>query len=262
MKLKALLIAALACLGSHVGAQTIAVNGVDDNGSGGVYDINGQNYWWLCIEPGTPQTGGAFLAQSAMFAEGWDQQNQERLNFFQSNPSLYSTVIPRQVAVMSYVLDTYLPWNTLAGASGRFAEQSSSSANYGNNDPFYNALFVVQNFLAETYGKTVLEDFTDLSSYVNYFAADMTAAGMARSSLFQLILDDVENLDQLDPTFFDTYQAQHGYSIVNTLYNQADPNNWQDALIIASFAPVPEPGGALLLGCGGLAWALRRRRRA
>jgi hypothetical protein len=38
------------CHGSFSSAATISVTGVDDNGSGGVYNIDGQNYWWMCVE--------------------------------------------------------------------------------------------------------------------------------------------------------------------------------------------------------------------
>jgi hypothetical protein len=60
---------------------------------------------------------------------------------YQSDPDhLYTTAIPTQVAVMEYVLDTYLPWDTLAGPSGRFIEQNGDSANYANNETFYNVV--------------------------------------------------------------------------------------------------------------------------
>lgn len=249
-----------AALASPVWADPLSITGVDDNGSAGVYEIGGQNYWWLCIEPVTP--GNVLPAQTISVdaisvLEGWDQQNQERLDFYTLNAGYYTTAIPRQVAVMQYVLDTYLPWNTLAGASGRFAEQDSNASNYADDDAFYNPLFAVQNFLSETYGKAVKEDFTDMSDYVDYYLADLSPAGVARSGIFQDILTDVEGRSA---AFFDTYTAQHGYLIANTLFPEADSNNYQDSLIIFSFAPVPEPGGALLIACWGFVMMLRRRR--
>lgn len=147
----------------------------------------------------------------------------------------------------------------LAGASGRFAEQDSNSANFANDDAFYNPYFAVQNFLGEFYGKAVKEDFTDMSDFLDYYAGDPSAAGIARSGIFQSILSDVELKDAA--SFFDTYTATHGYYIANTLFPEADPDNYQDALIIASFAPVPEPGSALLIASCGVAWMVRRRRR-
>lgn len=263
MRLKSAILAALLAFVSAASAQTIAINGVDHDGWGGVYEISGQNYWWMCVEPnGSPGAGNGegFLADALDFESAWDQQNTERLNFYQSNPGYYTTAIPKQVAVMEYVLDTYLPWNTLAGASGRFAEQNSSSANYGNDDPFYNAFFTVQNFLIETYGSTVREDFTDMSGYSYYTGNANPAADLVRSALFQSILDDVEAKDLAG--FFATYEATHGYYIANTLFSELDTaNNWQDALIISSFAPVPEPSGALLIACFGATVMLRRFRR-
>lgn len=252
------LIAALTVTAS---ADPTSITGGDNNGSGGVYTIGGQTYWWICVEPSVPgavDEGQTISADLLSTLDGWDQQNTERLGIYTGDPGLYITAIPKQVAVMEYVLDTYLPWNTLAGLSGRFAEQDSTSANFANDDAFYNPYFAVQNFVAENYGKAVKEDFTDMSDFMDYYAGDSSAAGIARSGIFQSILSDVELKDAA--SFFDTYTAQHGYLIANTLFPEADPNNYQDALIIFSFAPVPEPGSALLIACCGIAVMLRRRR--
>jgi hypothetical protein len=251
---------------SAASAQTVGINGVDRDGFGGVYEIagtgfDGGNYWWMCIEPnGSPSAaaGDAFLADALSLSSAWDRHNTERLDFYTNNPSYYSTAIPTQVSVMEYVLDTYLPWN-LAGPSGRFAEQNANSADYGNDDAFYNAFFAVQNFLSETYGKNVKSDFTDMSDY-SFFAGNATgniAATAARSALFQSILDDVEAKALLN--FFDTYTAEGTYLVANTLFSTSDPQNWQDALIIV--APVPEPSGALLIACTGLVVMFRRFRK-
>lgn len=240
-------------------AEVVNVTGVDDNGEMGIYNINGQNYWWMCVEPGTPALNASITAEQMSFLEGWDKQNLERFSIYQSDPTLYTTVIPKQVAVMSYVLDTYLPWTTLAGASGRFIEQPNASSNYSDNLPFYNAMMVTQNFLAETYGKAVKSDFTNMSDYDDYFDGSADSTAMARSALFQSILSDVAAKDAAD--FFDTYTAQHGYAIISTSLATADPNNWQDGLMIYSFAPVPEPGGAALIASCGLILMLRRKRR-
>jgi hypothetical protein len=255
--------AATFCALATAGAEVIPVNGVDDNGYGGVYEINGNNYWWMCIEPtGTPAAGlgESFIADSLSFVDGWSQQNTERYAYYNvTNPGALTTVVPKQVAVMQYVLDTYLPWDTLAGASGRFIEQDSNSANYGNDDPFYNPFFAVQNFVSEMYGKEAQSDFTDLTNFADYYSGDLTAAGVARSTLFQSILDDVESKD--GASYFDTYTPTHEYLVVSTSYPESDPNNWQDALLITSAAPVPEASGALLIGCFGAVVLLRRFRR-
>lgn len=256
-----LAILSASALATTAWADPLSITGVDDNGSGGVYDIGGQNYWWMCIEPSTPTTISSTITVDGLsLFDGWDQQNTERLGIYQGDPLLYTTAIPKQVAVMEYVLDTYLPWNTLAGVSGRFAEQDSNSANYANDDAFYNPFFAVQNFLAETYGKAVKEDFTNMSDYVDYNLGGLSAAEIARSNLFQSILSDVSSKD--GSGFFSTYTAQHGYMVANTLFPEADINNYQDALIIFSSAPVPEPGGALLIACCGIVVMLRRRRMA
>lgn len=250
-------------------AQSIPVNGVAENGYIGVYEINGENYWWMCVEPtGSPAAGlgQSFIADSLSFAAGWSQQNSTRYTYYNvTNPGALTTVVPKQVAVMSYVLDTYLPWGD-AGPSGRFTEINSDISVYEDpldpNFNFYNRMSVVQAFLAETYGKEGQLNFTNLDNFVDRWldANDLSDAGQARSALYQTLLTDVEGKDAA--SFFDTYVAQHGYTIANTSFPDGDPNNWQDALIIQSFAPVPEPSGALLIGCCGIVVLLRRCRRA
>lgn len=242
-------------------AATVSVTGLDNNGDAiGEYVIGGQTYWWFCIEPGAPALSNQTItADTLSLQNGWTVQNIERNNIYQSDPLFYSGIVPKQVAVMEYVLDTYLPWNTLAGASGRFLEQSGDYHDFGNNDPFFNAMFAIQDFLSQTEGKPPKSDFTNMSDYQDYFAPLGTPTGDARSALFQSILSDVASKDT--PGFFDSYVAQHSYFTVNTFYNEADPNNWQDGLVIGGFTPVPEPGGAILIASCGLAWTLRRRRR-
>jgi hypothetical protein len=242
-------------------ADAVTVTGLPNGGESiGQYSINGQNYWWLCIEPGAPALQQSITAQTYSFLDGWDKQNTERYNIYQSDPTLYTTVIPKQVAVMEYVLDAYLPWDTLAGASGRFLEQDSNSANFHTNNTFDNALFAVQNFLAETNGKAELSDFTTVHTYyMDYYAGLGNPTDDARSALFQNILNDVAAKDA--SAFFATYVAQHNYFTVNTLLPSADPNNWQDGLVLGGFTPAPEPGSAILIASFGFVWIVRRRRR-
>lgn len=259
-------------------AQIAAVNGVDRDGYGGVYEISGGvfdggNYWWMCIEP-TSGTSGAgngqgLIADALTLTDAWDQQNTERFTDYQNNGSFY-TALPNQVRIMEYVLDTYLPWSEV-GASGRFTEQNSSAANYGTDGTFYNAFFTVQNFLADMYGTPGKTDFTDIGTTgLNPFtfepgnATGDLAALAARQALFETITDDVAT--KAGTSFFDTYSVQGTYLVANSnfsLANNSDPNapdyNWQDALIILS--PVPEPSGALLIACTGLVVMLRRFRK-
>lgn len=271
MKLKTHLLTLLLGLAAFSAqAQTAAINGVDRDGYGGVYEIagsnfDGGNYWWMCIEPNGSTSAGSgdgFIADALSFLDGWDQQNTERLDFYTNNPGYYTTAIPLQVKVMEYVLDTYLPWN-LVGVSGRFLEQSSSSAVYGSDNDFYNAFFTIQNFLSEAYGKNTKTDFTDMSDY-SFFAGNAGDLGdldaiAARQALFNSILSDVE-AKAGDPNFFNNYIAQGTYILANTLFSETDTiNNRQDALIIV--APVPEPSGALLIACAGIVVMLRRFRR-
>lgn len=248
-------------------AQVISVNGVDRDGYGGVYQIDGPasgfdngNYWWMCIEPNgsyAPTLGDGFIADALSLTDAWDKQYTERLTDYDNNPGFRTTALPLQVSIMSYVLDTYLP-----STPGRFLENSSDSSLYGTDDTFYNSFFVIQNFLAETFGKPAKTDFTDLLT--DYAFYEGNAAGnplsiAARELLFTSILTDVADKALNNPTFFDTYTAQGTYLVANTLFSETSPDNRQDALII--MAPVPEPSGALLIACTGLAVMLRRFRR-
>lgn len=271
MKIKAILLSLLFGVAAP-SVQAIGINGVDMDGYGGVYDIVGPgiadgNYWWMCIEPNGSSgadVGDGFIADALSFLDGWDQQNQERLSFYTTEPvgnpgQYYTTAIPMQVRVMEYVLDTYLPWN-LVGPSGRFLEQSSNSTLYGSDTDFYNAFFTIQNFLAETYGKGNKVDFTDMSEYTFFAgnAGDVDAIA-ARLALFNAILADVDNKATTDPNFFLNYVVQGTYIIANSYFSESDPQNRQDALIIV--APVPEPSGALLIACAGILVMFRRFRR-
>jgi hypothetical protein len=271
MNFKTAIFAALFGIASIASAQIVGVNGINSpiarDGYGGVYEINGQNYWWMCIEPnssGSAGPGQGFIAEQMGFEAGWDQQNQERLDFYTANPGYYTSAIPKQVAVMQYVLDTYLPWNLSAGAVP-FETQNIDTSNFGTNDAFYNAFFTVQNFISESYGKIVKEDFTTMGDYT-FYAGNATGdvlATQARLDLFNAILADVAGKDAAN--FFASYTAQGTYQILNSLYsiNNVDINspdyNWQDALLLVT--PAPEPSGALLIGCTGLAMILRRMRR-
>lgn len=260
-------------------AQIAAVNGVDRDGYGGVYEISGAaffdggRYWWMCIEPTSGTTGAGFgqalIADAISLTDAWDQQNTERFNDYQNNGSFY-TALPTQVRIMEYVLDTYLPWSEV-GVSGRFTEQNSASTNYGTATTFYNAFFTVQNFLADMYGTPGKINFTDIGTTgLNPFTFEVgnavgnTTAIAARQALFNTIINDVAN--KATTAFFDTYVVQGSYMVANSsfsLANNTDPNaadyNWQDALII--LAPVPEPSGALLIVCTGLVVMLRRFRK-
>lgn len=260
MRLQKFLTLMFAAWATAATADSVTVTGLPNGGDSiGQYDLNGQTYWWLCIEPGAAALQQSITAQRYSFLDGWDKQNTERYDIYQSDPILYTSVIPKQIAVMEYVLDAYLPWDTLAGASGRFLEQNADYNNFGNNDSFYNALFAVQNFLAETNGKAEFSDFANVATYYeDYSALFGTATGDARSIIFQNILSDVAAKDMAG--FFATYTAQHYYFTISTLLPSADPNNWQDGLVIGGFTPAPEPGSALLIACFGIAWTLRRRR--
>jgi len=274
MKTKVLFLAlALCSVSAALQGQVVAVNGVDldpdpvntivaRDGYGGLYDVNGELYWWMCVEPNGSAAAGpgdAFIADALSVMDGWTAQNTERSDFYSANPGYYSSVITPQTRIIEYVLDSYLPWS-LAGASGRFLEQDGTAANFGSDNQFYNSFFAVQNFISEMYGKPVktLAEFTDMSDF-NFFAGNSSdpTAIFNRQTIFDTIVADVES--KAGGSFFDNYVAEGGYQILATTYSVNDPNNWQDALVILS--PVPEPSGALLIACTGLAVMLRRFRR-
>ena len=273
MKFALLLLTLFFALAWSASAQSLPVNGVDHDGYIGVYEIDEQKYWWLCVEPGgTPaaNSGDSFLADAVGFADGWDQQNIERQNDYIAN-SAARDALQKQIVVMQYVLDTYMPWSSFT-TPGEIQDHTTVAANYGGYSNFYNSLYAVQQFLTETYGKTTKVDFTDMSGYVDRWASlpTPTAAEQARSDLYQMILADIAAKDGAD--FFGTYDLGDpsifnsaytavfdDYYIANTLYPLLDSNNYQDALIIA--IPVPEPSGALLIGCFGLSVLWRRWRK-
>ncbi|MEN3940931.1 hypothetical protein WJU23_06540 [Prosthecobacter sp. SYSU 5D2] len=238
-----------------------AFNGVDNDGFIGVYDINDQHYWWLCVEPNgspAPIAGDGFLGDALSLTDAWTRQNTERNDYYTTSPDALAAqaALGKQINIMEYVLDTYLPIATLT-TPGALLEGSENAGHYGNNETFYNSMFAVQNFLAEVYGKPTHTDFTDLGDFADRWSGDLSEAGLARSSLFQSILLDVADKDGLG--FFASYDVVNDYYIANTLFPEGDAFNYQDALIIV--APVPEPGGALLIGCFGLAVMLRRWRK-
>lgn len=251
-----------------VSAQSLAVNGSGNDGYIGSYDVNEVYYWWLCVEPeGTPTaSSGGFLAYDVSLAAGWTTQNTERTAFYTTGPDAAAAqaALAKQIDIIEYVLDVYLPISTLS-TPGALTQDDANPGYYGNNVAFYNAMFAVQQFLSETYGKPTRTDFTDLAAdYTDRWSGDMSAAGIARSQLFQSILDDIEAKD-LANFFAGGYDAINDYFIANTPEslsntNPLDPEyNWQDVLLIA--IPVPEPSGALMIACCGLAVMMRRWRK-
>ena len=258
MKFSSLILTCFLATTSLGFAQSVAINGVDNDGYIGVYEINDQHFWWLCIEPSNTPAAGigeSFLADELDLLSGWDQQNTERQTAYNGD-LVAQAALPKQIAVMEYVLDAYLPIAALT-TPGAVLEGSENAGHYGNNEAFYNSMYVVQHFLTELYGKTTHTDFTDLGDFADRWSGDLSEAGIARSDLYQSLLSDVAGKDAA--SFFDTYVVVNDYYIANTLFPVADGNNWQDALIIV--APVPEPSGALLIGCFGLAIMLRRWRK-
>lgn len=229
----------------------VLVQGLPNGGNSiGQYVISGQTYWWLGINYGAVPLDNASVADGQIntFPTAWVAQG---INRHIGGPD----VLAKQVAIVQYVLDANLPWDTLAGASGRFLEQNGDYHNYSTNDPFLNAMFAAEAFIGQTEAHPNQLDFTDLSNYTDPFAGLGDATDDARSALLQSILADVAAKDAAG--FFADYSAQHGYKSVSV---PVLGGSFMDGLFLASFAPVPEPGSALLIATCGLGWVLRRRR--
>lgn len=268
MKFLSLISALFLSAASLASGQQVVINGVSTDGYIGVYETADAFYWWLCIEPeGTPgaNSGEAFFADRLDLATGgWTSQNTERAAAF---AGIAPDIVAKQVGVINFVLDNFLPLATLQ-APETLPVGAELRPNFDNNDSFYNSLYAVQQFISGVYGKPLHTNFADLADFEDRWSGDLSAAGQARSDLFQSILDAVaaaENGDDPD-NFYSNYTAQNEYFVASTLYslannldNTAPDFNWQDALIIV--APVPEPSGALLIGCCGLALLVRRWRK-
>ncbi len=267
MKLRLAILSIL--LGSVSALPAVTVTGVRQVGYGGINNVNGDNFWWFCFEPNgsgapDPDTGNpadnTFEANILSLSSGWISQNTERFNFFTSNPNLITDVVPVQVKVMQYVMDTYLPWDTLAGASGKFTEQMAATSGIDPVDshPMYDALLAVQHFGTQVYGNVTKTDFT---TFGDFTAPDWVGQGFspaaitARDTIYNNILTDLQGKSG---SFFDTYTAEHEYFITNSFFSEGSPQNWQDGIVIG---PVPEPSGALLIGAVGLLVTLRRARK-
>lgn len=251
LALAAALAALVVAAPTPASAFGVFVEGLPNGGNSiGQYVISGQTYWWLGINYGAVPLDNASEADGQIntFPTAWVAQG---INRHIGGPD----VLVKQVAVVQYVLDANLPWDTLAGASGRFLEQNGDFHNYTSNDPFLNAMFAAEAFIGQTEANSNQLDFTNLSNYTDPFAGLGDATDDARSALFQSILTDVAAKDAAGA--FANYSAQHGYEAVGV---PILGGSFMDGLFLASFAPVPEPGSALLLATCALGCVLRRRR--
>ncbi len=231
----------------------VLVQGLPNRGNSiGQYVISGQTYWWLGINYGAVPLDNASEADGQIntFPTAWVAQG---INRSIGGPD----VLAKQVAIVQYVLDANLPWDTLAGASGRFLEQNGDYHNYTSNDPFLNAMFAAEAFIGQTEAHSNQLDFTNLSNYTDPFTGLGDATDDARSALFQSILTDVAAKDAAG--YFANYSPLHGYESVSV---PILGGSFMDGLFLASYAPVPEPRSALLIATCGLVFTLRRRRQS
>jgi hypothetical protein len=265
--MKTILIAAAAlCLQvSAAWSANISTAGIDGT-DGGLLKIENDPYWWFCIQPdgsegpiGAP--GGTYQGDVVSLDYGWTRQTTERFTFVGTATPQAQADLSRQINVIEYVLDTYLPWSE---TSDRFLENVGTppeSTNQGADTNFFNRLYAVQQYVKKLHGK-LYEDNTAFTSLSIYSPTSdfplLTAADVARTNFFNTIKADVNT--KAASGFFDSYAPMHNYAIVNTFYSATDPLDYQDAIVIGTSA-IPEPS-SVLLGLGTLLVLGNRRRRA
>lgn len=272
--MKSLLLAACSLLLSFIpaGASNISSAGVDGPDGGLLKVDQADPYWWFCVQPDgsrgpLPAGPTGYTADIVSLDYGWTRQTTDRFAFAGATNEEAFDDLARQVNVIEYILDTYLPWaDTTNNFLNNVADPASSTDQAANND-FFNRYYAAQQYIKKLYNKLYDDNtsFTDLSLYSpTSDIPNVTPADIARNAFFVAIRDDIK-IKALDDDFL-SYTPQHDYSMVNTFAAQfvapgqtPNPNDWQDAIIIG-YVPVPEPSISLLsLGALGL---LSRRRRA
>ena len=253
-------------------AVNISSGGVDGP-DGGLLKIEKKDpYWWFCMQPDGsrgPLSAGpvGYEADIVTLEYGWTHQTLNRFTFAGNAPEQAQSDLARQVNVIEYVLDRWLPWEE---TTNNFLDKVSdpvASTDQTADDNFFNRYYAAQQYIKKLYIKLYDDNnaFQDLSVFNpdNPFSTTNGAADLARHDFFESIKQDVQS-QALDDFFF-SYAPEHVYNIVNTSENQfladgstPNPADWQDAIIIGYPDKIPEPG-TTALALGSLLMLGRRR---
>jgi len=253
--------------GGAANITSAGVNGPD----GGLLNINKTDpYWWFCVQPDGSRgplsaPRGGYEADIVTLDYGWTRQTTDRFAFAGQAPVSAQEDLGRQVNVIEYVLDTWLPWNETTNNFLNKVADPASSTDQAADINFFNRYYAAQQFIKKLYNKLYDDNngFQDLSLFspANPFGT-ATAADQARHDFFNNMVADVRS-QALDDLFL-FYAAKHDYALVNTFADQyladgstPNPDDWQDAIIIGY--PIPEPSTGLA-GLVGIFLLIRRRR--
>ena len=256
--------AAALCLATvSTDAANISSAGVDGTDGGLLKIDQTDRYWWFCIQPdgseGPIAAGPAgYVGDVVTLDYGWTRQTTERFSFSGTTDAASQADLARQVNVIEYVLDTYLPWGETADRFLENVADPAGSTNQDSNSNFFNRFYAIHQYVKKLHGKLYLDNptFTDLSVWSPVSdIPNNTPANIARNNFFDDIKADVNNKAALG--FFASYDPAREYAIVNTFKSQSDPLDFQDAIIIGI---VPEPSGAFLALGGVVLLGMRRRR--
>jgi|GEM_PF-4715946 len=253
-------------------AVNISSGGVDGP-DGGLLKIEKKDpYWWFCVQPDGsrgPLFAGpvGYEADIVTLEYGWTHQALNRFTFAGNAPEQAQNDLARQVNVIEYVLDRWLPWEETNNNFLNKVGDPAASTNQASNDNFFNRYYAAQQFIKKLYNKIYDDNnaFQDLSVFnpENPFSTTNGAADLARHDFFESIKQDAKS-QALDDFFF-SYAPEHLYNIVNTSENQyladgstPNPADWQDAIIIGYTDKIPEPATSAL-AVGSLLMLGRRR---
>jgi PEP-CTERM motif len=278
--MKSLLFAVISLFLSLIPAGASNISSAGVNGTdGGLLKVDQTDpYWWFCVQPDRsrgPIDAGpiGYTADIVSLDYGWTRQTTDRFAFAgateATNPEAFED-LARQVNVIEYILDTYLPWDETTDNFLNKVADPASSTDQDANDDFFNRFYAAQQYIKKLYNKLYDDNtsFTDLSVYApTSDIPNVNPTDIARNDYFNAISKQIRDqaaaAAAVDEDFFFDYTAMHDYAMVNTFFDQnsaprvPNPNDWQDAIIIGRAVPEPSTG---LLAFGSVLLLSRRRR--